>query len=167
MGKLLLETLYSEKFSWLKGNEAKGWSHIQAYASSLKEINFSKPEVDLEEYLEKLEAKGDLNSQIALKRAQMAKRAFNLHQFSTSKKLYAQICKSFPAIRPCVSYYFLTAGARLLLEGRLEQARELLVIALRFDESNKEASKLLGDAWLKENNFDKVKIYYTQALGKL
>ena len=61
----------------------------------------------------------------------------------------------------------MTAGARLLKEDRKEQARELLVISLRFDESNREASKLIGDTWLAEGNYQKVKIYYTQALGKL
>jgi tetratricopeptide (TPR) repeat protein len=150
-----------------EGNEAEGWGHIKIYASNNETVNFKKPAVDLEQYLEGLEAQGDLNSQIALKRAQMAKRAFNQHQFATSKKLYSQICKTFPAIRACVSYYFMTAAARLMSRGENEKARELLVISVRFDESNLEASKLIGDTWLEEGNFEKVKIYYTQALGKL
>jgi len=150
-----------------KGNLSKGYNHVRIYAAKSGVADFAQPSVDLEEYLEKLRVKGDVYSQIALKRAKMAKRAFNLHQYSTSKKLYSQICKSFPAIRPCVSYYFLSAGARLLGDGRTKEARELLVISIRFDDMNKKASRLLAESYLDENNFEKAKIYYTQALGKL
>jgi tetratricopeptide (TPR) repeat protein len=104
---------------------------------------------------------------VAIRRAHRAKEAFNSHQFATSKELYARVCQHFPRIRPCVSYYFLAAGARLHREHRDQKAIELLKIATLFDNHNRKAYRILGDIFLESGDYQKSKNYYTKAIGKL
>ena len=149
------------------GETAKGLDHIRKYTDSPKAFPNYSVGLDLEAYLQKLQAKGDLYSRIALKRARAAKRAFNKHQFEVSEKLYKQIAVRFPKIKASVSHYFVSAGARVLKQKRHSLAKQLLDVSLSFNPKNQKTHKYLGDYYLEKGNLPKAKAYYTKALGKI